>query len=137
MAMFRLEANDFLKLEKVMIEFRGDTEKVVNDVLHNEAGQLIKEEIIRLMPKSGRKWKGKKGAAKNSNSLKIKGDDNLAVEVKTTNNYHYLYFPDDGTNTRKHIGNQQFFSHGAKNQSEEIINRCIDRLVNSFGNETN
>ena len=85
------------------------------------------------MPVSGREWKGKKTAAKSAKSLTdLKG--NLFVWVKTTNNYHYLYFPDDGTNTRRHVGNQQFFLKGAESQQETIVDLCIKKLVDSFEN---
>ena len=131
MSVFRLDASDFEQLEQAMKQYQGNVEEVINDVLHNEAGQLIHDEIKRLMPVSHRTWKGKKGPAKTSNSLLIQGG-NLSVTVSTKKAYQYLYFPDDGSNTRRHAGNQQFFAKGGENQKEEILNRCIGRLVGAF-----
>ena len=136
MAVFKLDQEDFERLEKAMKDFQGDTEKTINEVLHNEAGQFIHDEIKRLMPVSGKKWKGKKAPAKTSNSLEIVGG-NLSVTVRAKKAYQYLYFPDDGSNTRRHVGNQQFFLNGGENKKEEILNLCINRLVNSLEDAIN
>lgn len=134
---FELNIADVVRLENALKAYKGDAEKALNDVLHNQADELIQDEIRLLMPASNRKaWKGKKAPAKTSKSLKeIEG--NLSVTETTTNSYHYLYFPDDGTNTQKHVGNQQFFLRGAENKKEEIIDLCVGRLVNSFENAIN
>lgn len=131
MSVFKLNSQDFERLEEAMKIFHSNTEEEINDVLHNEGGQLIHDEIKRLMPMSGKRWKGKKSPAKTSNSLQIVGG-NLSVTVRAKKAYQYLYFPNDGSNTRRHAGNQQFFLNGGENQKEEILNRCINRLVSSF-----
>lgn len=136
MSVFRLNSQDFERLEEAMKNFQGNTENAINEVLHNEGGQLIHDEIKRLMPMSGKQWKGKKAPAKTSNSLQIVGG-NLSVTVTTKKAYQYLYFPDDGSNTRRHAGNQQFFLNSGENQKEQIMNLCINKLVNSFEDATN
>ena len=110
MSRLELEIKDFERLQTAMKEFQGDTEETINDVLHNEASPLIQESIKNLIPVSGRKWKGKTPPAKTSKSLTDE-KGNLAITVKTTKKYQYLYFPDDGTNTERHAGNKQFFKH--------------------------
>ena len=133
MAVFRIDGDDLERLQKTIKNFPGDAEKAINEVLHDEGSQQIQKAVRNLMPVSGREWKGKKTAAKSAKSLTdLKG--NLFVWVKTTNNYHYLYFPDDGTNTRRHVGNQQFFLKGAESQQETIVDLCIKKLVDSFEN---
>lgn len=131
MAEFYVSGEELIRLQKAMEQYSGNVEDIINDVLHNQAGVLLTEEIRKLMPESKRSWKGKKAPAKTGNSLMIV-NGNLSVTVKTTKNYRYLYFPDDGSNTIKHVGNQQFFLHGGENQTEEIINRCEIRLVEAF-----
>lgn len=132
-AVFRIDAKEFDRLQNAIKNFPGEAEEVINDVLHTEGSQLIQDAVRNLMPESGRDWKGKKAAAKSAKSLTdTKG--NLFVEVRTTNNYHYLYFPDDGTNTKKHAGNQQFFLQGGESQQETIVDLCIKKLTNSFEN---
>lgn len=128
---FNLQFGEIDDLQQAMSNFQGNTEEVINDVLHNEAGSLIQDAIKRLMPVSGETWRGKKPAAKTANSLMTE-KENLAVTVKSSKAYYYLYFPDDGTNTRRHAGNQQFFRRGGESQIEEIKDRCIRRLVNDL-----
>lgn len=131
MTLFYIEKEAFERLQSAMENYVGNSEDIINDVLHNQAGQLILDEIKRLMPMSNRNWNGKKAPAKTGKSLMIV-NGNLSVTVKTTKKFQYLYFPDDGTNTRNHAGNQQFFLHGAENQTDEIINRCINILGVKF-----
>lgn len=131
MSVLKLESTDFEKLQTALKEFQGNSEKEINEVLHGEGSQLVQDAIQRLMPMSGRTWQGKKVPAKTAKSLTDE-KGNLYVVVKTTKNYQYLYFPDDGTNTRRHAGNQQFFKKGGESQRSEIIDRCVSRLVKSF-----
>ena len=131
MARFELDSKEFDRLQSAIKNFPGTAEETINDVLHNDGAALIQDEIQRLMPVSGKRWKGKKPAAKKSKSLRQE-NGNLYVFVKSTTNYNYLYFPDDGTNTRKHAGNQQFFLRGGENKQTEIIDRCVNRLVGDF-----
>lgn len=134
MAVFRVDVTEFERLQNAIKNFPGDAESVINEVLHNEGSQLIQDAVRNLIPVSGREWKGKKPAAKSAKSLTdLKG--NLFVEVRTTKNYQYLYFPDDGTNTKNHAGNQQFFLKGAETQQEAIIDLCISKLIDSFENK--
>lgn len=132
-APLRLDVSSFDELQNALIAYQGNSEQAINDVLHNEASPLIKEAIKRLIPVSGRSWDGKKAAAKSAKSL-TDTKENLAITVRTTKNYQYLYFPDDGTNTRRHAGNQQFFRKGGESKQDEIINRCIAKLVEGFEN---
>lgn len=116
------------ELQKTIKEYAGNAEEVINEVLHNEGGQLIQDLIRRLMPESGAKWKGKKGPAKTSKSLRQE-PLNLAVKIRSTKNYQYLYFPNDGSNTQRHYGDQQFFFKGAEAVTDDIIDRCLGRLT--------
>lgn len=135
MARYDLEVKEMDALHEAMKNFPGNVEEVINDVLHNEAGVLIQDEILRIMPESKRNWKGKPKAAAQAKSLKIVGE-NLAVTVKSKNTYNYLWFADDGQNVsnpnRRAAGNQQFFKKGAEAQVNEIVDRCEKALVIDF-----
>lgn len=124
---FALENTDIYTWLKVL-ESQEYVGEAINDVLWNEGAPLIQESIQRLLPESGRTWRGKKPAAKRAAPF-TQQNETLAVTVKTKNAYHYLYFPDDGSTTRKHVGNQQFMLRGAEEQQSEIISRCIARLT--------
>lgn len=131
MAYLGIDVSGVEKLQQAMKDFQGNTERTINEVLHNEASPLIQEAIKRLIPTSGKTWSGKKPPAKTGKSLTdVQG--NLSITVTTTRNYQYLYFPDNGTNTRRHVGNQQFFRRGAEEKQDEIIERCVAKLVNNF-----
>lgn len=125
---FELDASALDSLQQAMKEYTGNTEDAVNEILHEQAGPMIQESIRNLIPVSGRTWKGKKKAAKSANSLKTI-NSNLAVTITTTSNYQYLYFPNDGTSTKNHVGNKQFFAKGTEKVTDEIINLCITRLT--------
>ena len=130
-AIFAIDASACDSLIQAMKAYEGDTEATINDVLHNYAPGVIQPEIKNLMPVSGKHWKGKKPAAKSSESLR-KTDGNLSVTIRSAKSYQYLYFPDDGTNTRRHVGNQQFFLRGGMEAQDEIVTRCIDKLIEKF-----
>lgn len=122
--MYKLDAKDIESLQYAMKNYKGNVENVVNEVLHEEAGPLILRSVQRLIPVSDAK---KKRHAKDANALR-QVNYNLAVKITTAGKYGYLYFPDDGTNTRRHIGNQQFFKQGGEAVRSDIIERCLNRL---------
>ena len=130
-----LDVGNTDRLIAAMERYAGDTEAIINDVLHNEASQLIQDSIRALMPISDVKpWNGKLPHAKdNKKSLRDK-KENLAITVRAGNrpDYQYLYFPDDGHTTDNHYGNQQFFARGCEAVKDDIIDRCIGKLTNNF-----
>lgn len=131
MALFELNFAEAEKLQKAMENFEGNTEAAINDVLHNYAGEAAMDAIRNLIPVSGKQWKGKLPSAKSAKSLETV-NGNLSVTVTTTKNYQYLYFPNDGTTTRRHVGNQQFFERGGEAVKDDIIQRCINKLTSNF-----
>lgn len=135
---FTLETDQFERLQQAMESYAGNAGKTIDDVLHNEGGKLINEAIIRLLPESGRKWKGKKTAAKRTQPF-VQENGSLSVTIKTKSAYHYLYFPDDGTNTKRHIGYKgrprEFMYKGADSRSEKIMDLCINRLIEKWESE--
>ena len=131
MARIRLDAEELDALQEAMEQFGEGAAKEINDVLQDAGVREIKQEIQLLLPVSGRSWKKKKPAGKGAQPF-TQENGMLEVTVKTVNNYHYLYFPDDGSNTKKHAGNQQFMLGGAENASEKIVEQCIGRLAESL-----
>lgn len=136
MARLDLKGEDIYRLQIAMRTFEGDVEKEINEVLHNEAGDILEKEIRRLMPVSNAKWAGKKKEAKTAKGSLRQEGGNLSITVRTTNSYHYLWFPDDGQNVnnpkRRAAGNQQFFRRAGENKTREILDRCINRLAENL-----
>lgn len=126
-----INVQEFERLERALRSFPGNAEATINAVLHNEGGLLMQEAIQPLIPQSGKTWKGKRAPARVGNSLRST-NENLAVWVRSTKSYQYLYFPDDGSSTRRHVGNQQFFLRGAESVKGEVIDRCVGRLIQTF-----
>lgn len=127
-AFVSMDAREIEELQRVIAAYQGKAEKVINNVLHSYGYEQIEKNIRRILPVSGRTWKGKKAPAKTGNSFESI-ESNLAIEVKNRKNYYYLYFPDDGSNTRRHAGNQHFMLRGAEASKKDIINRCIAEIV--------
>ena len=109
------------------------TENIINNIIHNTGADLIKSNIYPLINNSGREWQGKPKHAKQAKSLTdIK--ENLGLVTKSKKTYNYLYFADDGSNTKRHIGNQQFMLKGVEKSIDEISNKIIQRIIQEINN---
>lgn len=126
-----MDTTEVERLYNAIKNLPGVAEESINDVFHNDAPPMVEEKIFLLMPMSGRTWAGKAPPARTAKSL-TKETGNLYFAVKTKGAYHYLYFPDDGSNTRNHVGNQQFFQRGGEMTQTEIVDLCIIRMVSDF-----
>lgn len=131
MATFELDAQDLDALQEKMNAYGEGAAREINDVLHGEGAREINDQIMRILPSSGRHWKGKKAPARSAQPF-TQEDGMLSVTIKTVNSYNYLYFPDDGSNTKKHAGNQQFMAAGAESASGKIMELCIGKLTEEF-----
>lgn len=131
-ATFSLDTESYNKLFELMKQFEGEAPRTVNDVLWNEGGPLITEAIMNLLPVSGRRWNGKKAGAKSAAPFTQENGE-LSVTIKTKSAYNYLYFPDDGTNTKRHAGEKYFMFGGADAKQDEIIDRCVATLIEKLG----
>lgn len=130
MSYFELDTRSLEKITDKISQFSdgSEAEEIINNYLAEEGGELIKKSIHELLPVSGRTWAGKATAAKATDPFK-KTPGNLSVKIHTKGNYHYLYFPDDGSDTISHYGNQQFMFEGASEKSEEITDVITEKLL--------
>ncbi|RDU22208.1 hypothetical protein [Anaerosacchariphilus polymeriproducens] len=126
---FELNDQDVELLKKQIIEYGDGAERVINDYLHNEAAVKMMRSIESRLPQSNRSWKTRKTAPASSTQPFIKETYNLSVVVRTKTDYNYLYFPDDGSNTKRHRGNQQFMQRGVDAVANELRDEMITRLV--------
>ncbi len=131
---FSLDAEGIDQIQEAMDKAGTGSGKIVDEVLHGEGAKLIKEKIVPLIPSSGRRWKGKATAARNAMPAGFEQDnDTLSVTIAARGRHRYLYFPDDGSNTLKHAGNQQFMKRGAEAATPQIVERCVGKLIESIG----
>ena len=114
-------------------EVKDRAETIINNVLHNSGADLIKSNIYPLINNSGREWQGKPKHAKTVKSLTDK-KENLGLVTKSKRTYNYLYFADDGSNTKRHQGNQQFMLRGAEKSIDEISQNIIKRIIETINN---
>ena len=121
----------FERLMAAMQETGQGAAERVTEVLDGYAAPLIRDEIQRLLPSSGRKWSGKRAAARSASPLRseVRQEGSPALYTTSRNGYHYLYFPDDGSSTRRHAGMQNFMGRGQDAATERIIDRCLAALA--------
>lgn len=128
MAAFNVDYSGLDELSQAMEKYGDESIKIITEVLHNEGAKEIQDKIRNLLPASGRRWKGKKAPARSVNPF-TQTNGVLEVTVKSTGAYGYLYFPDDGSNTQRHAGNQQFMKKGAEDATGRIIDLCLGKLT--------
>lgn len=135
MPKFELNSRDMEAVNEKLMQYGSKRAvAVVNEMLLKEAAPIIEESIHSLLPDSGRKWKGKRLASRKASPLKLfreKGGP-LFVTIKTSPSYNYLYFPDDGSNTKRHFGNQQFMTRGAEAAAGSVGKMIVQELVELF-----
>ena len=128
MAVFELKADQFDALMSRIKAYGDGAEDIINDEFESFGIPEVKEDVQSLIHPSGRKWKGKKASAAKGSPFTHK-KINLGFIVKSKSAYNYLYFPDDGTNTKRHAGRQQFMIRGAEKAAPDIMDRVIARLT--------
>lgn len=125
---FGMDAASFEAVQDAIRAFPGDTESAINSVMHGEAGPMIYRRINPLIHPSGRTFKGHRASAKASDWPYYDVGENLAVTVKAQGSYGYLYFPDDGSTTRRHAGGQEFFRRGGDQATREVVDACLGAI---------
>ncbi|MCI6239467.1 MAG: hypothetical protein MR596_03470 [Lachnospiraceae bacterium] len=135
MGWFEFDAGSIDDLYEKMVSYGTGSGQIIDKVLRSEGAEEIKKQIARLLPSSGRHWKGKAPAASSAMPGRFDQDNGeLSVTIAARGKYHYLYFPDDGSNTRKHAGNKQFMLHGAEAAAPKVVEMCVGKLAEAFNN---
>ena len=84
---FSLEAGALDDLATTMEQYGAGAGQIVDDVLHGQGAQLIKDRIAPLIPSSGRNWKGKGRPASAAMPASFRQDDEpQAVTVAARGN---------------------------------------------------
>lgn len=132
--MIKFEITDNMEeLQEKISTLQEKGEEIVNNVLHGEGAEQLKQGIQNLIPESHRTWKGKARAAKLAKPFNTI-NENLSVTIVNKNAYAYLYFPDDGTTTRRHRGEQHFMLRGVEAKSGTVVDMCISQLTEVIEN---
>lgn len=128
---FYLDAEDLEALSGAMASAGERSGLVVDRFLEESGGAEIQHQIMDRLPVSGRRWKGKPPGAKQTRPFRQQFAP-LAVTIYTQPAYRYLYFPDDGGNTQRHRGNQQFMLRGAEAAKPAILEGILGALTESI-----
>lgn len=128
MASIEFLNNDLQDVAQQYSNLGNNAEEIINETLHGFGANIIKQNIQNILPISGRNWSGKVKSAKSAKPF-TQENKNLYLKVKSKSNYNYLYFPDDGTNTKRHQGKQFFMQRGAEDSIEEFKNKCINNIL--------
>jgi len=128
---FSLDDTDFERMAQAMANYGEDGAERVSEVIHS-SGDLIRERIDPLIHSSGRTFKGHRSGVRGTKWAHYLTGEPLAITVRAITSRQYLYFPDDGSNTVRHYGNQQFMMRGTEAAAPEIITRSLDALVEKF-----
>lgn len=131
---FLADDGSFDEVQQHFADLPGQVGPVIDEVLQGEGAKTIKEGIDAFIPRSGRRWRGKPAAARGTEWQRVEAAP-LSVTVATTSRYHYLYFPDDGSNTRRHVGNRQMFRRGLELAAPTVTEKIQDALQEVFGEE--
>lgn len=131
-ATFSIEEGEFARLMDSMKEYGAGAAEVVTEVVHS-SGEDIYREIDPLIHPSGRTFKGHTSSAKGARWQRYDTSEPLAITVASTASRRYLYFPDDGSNTQRHYGDQQFMRRGAEAAAPRILEKGIEALIGNFG----
>ena len=123
-------AEAFDELNKLM-EKIATPGPIIDQALRSEGAKTIEERIKPLIPRSGRTWRGKAAAAASAQPFTDVYSP-MAVEIVARGRYGYLYFPNDGSNTRSHAGNQQFMERGLEAATDTVIEQCVKALMDNF-----
>lgn len=135
--MVSVDCSDLLSTEEMLDRYGAGYGRVVDEILHGEGARKIKRSIPEFVRPSGRTWRGKAPSMAGDPGMGEKlaqDDDPMQVTVAARGRYGYLYFPDDGTDTRRHAGNQQFMLRGAERVAPEIAEDLESALAEAFGN---
>ena len=134
MSTYEIKTESLEKLWKGLNGFSSTAANEINTYLHGAGYTLFSKSIEDLIPVSDRKKKH----AKYSNALQDRlkssrsrggGFENLSVTIGSKTKYDYLYFPDDGSNTVHHAGNQHFFDRGIERKEDEAVDEMLDRIT--------
>lgn len=131
MSTLSLDDGGFERLVESMQRFGEGAADVVSDVVH-ESGDEIYREIDPLIHPSGRTFRGHTSSARGSKWQRYDTSEPMAITVSTVSSRHYLYFPDDGSNTKKHYGDQQFMLRGAEAAAPVILEKSERVLLAEF-----
>lgn len=134
---FVLKDEDIKRLNSAILRCGTESEKALNDYLHNVAGEKIAKSITRFLPRSA---VNKSNHAKDSVWWEQE-NYNLAVNIsnslkgKRGTSFYYLYYVATCTGTNKKKGANEFMEKGMEAEHDNIVNGLLDALKEKIDKE--
>ncbi|MCD8190168.1 MAG: hypothetical protein LUD78_08145 [Clostridiales bacterium] len=131
----KVDLSGMERLQEKLDNYGSEAQVVVAKYLATEALDQVGPAISRLLPVSGRTFAGHQLGARAAGYRAVfmtAGASVDGVTIRSAPEWGYLYFPDDGKNTKRHRGNQKFMVRGAQTAAPDIANEICTRLVQKF-----
>lgn len=134
MSVIDIDTTGVTQVQERMAEYGQGAGRVIQGVYEDFAAKDIKENVLPLVHSSGRVFKGHRQGAKSAGPEKVfrHNVNGLELVVRSQTKFGYLYFPDDGSNTKRHAGRQNFMGRGLEQSVPDIVDRCVARLTEEF-----
>ena len=136
---FSLNFEDVERVKRAIGRCGESSEGVINNYLHNVAGENITKSITKYIPRSPRK---NVIHAKDSNWSEKK-NYNLAVTIGNSlkgvrgTSFYYLYYVVTGTGTNEKKGARDFMKQGLDNEYNNVVNGIVNELDKNIEKELN
>ncbi len=134
---FSLKDDDIEKIKRAIGKCGNTSEQVINNYLHNVAGENIVKSITNYIPRSPR-----------NNVIHARGSNwseqknfNLAVNIGNSlkgsrgTSFYYLYYVVTGTGTNKNKGARDFMEQGLNKEYDNVVNGIINELDKNIEKE--
>ena len=130
MASVMLSYEQFERLFQALDGVAADTESAVNEALKgSQVKNWMINSITGLTPVSKVKTSAWHPRHAKSSSPYKESFENLSILIKSKTAFNYLYFPDDGSNTKRHQGMQQFMLHGMEEVTDQVIDEIAKKII--------
>lgn len=130
---FEVDYEQIRRLEENMKRIPNESERVINDTLHDFGVRTAVEEITRLMPVSDRNKQHAKNSKWHTADL-----NNLSFTIKTRGgaanrlgSFGYLIFPEEGRGSSNPL-EQRFARDGMKYATPKILKKIEEKLINKI-----
>lgn len=128
---FNIRYDDVVVLQDAIQQVGYESEKIINNHLHNVTGQQMVEGITKFIPVS------KKGARHAKyNKWWEQNNYNMAVNLETSTkgrrgtSFYYLYYVITGTGTSYDYGERDFMEQGMDASYNKIVDDLINEVMN-------
>ena len=123
------------QLSQAIERYGAGSGQIIQEVFDGFAANEIKENVVPHIHPSGRTFIDHRTSATRAGIGRVFQHhvNGLTLTVESKGNFGYLFFPDVGQGAhQKRKGAQEFMLAGARDATQQIIDRCLARLAEEF-----